>query len=63
MRLKASGATSYNYFNVSTGAFQSTIIWNAVELLLAVNEGSVVASMDAPLPGDVKDGALGAEAA
>ena len=30
MRLKASGATSYNYFNVSTGAFQSTIIWNAV---------------------------------
>ena len=30
MRLKASGATSYNYFNVLTGAFQSTIIWNAV---------------------------------
>ncbi len=30
MRLKASGATSYNYYNVSTGAFQSTIIWNAV---------------------------------
>ena len=32
MRLKASGATSYNYYNVSTGAFQSTIIWNAVNL-------------------------------
>ena len=30
MRLKASGATSYNYFNVLTGALQSTIIWNAV---------------------------------
>ena len=30
MRLKASGATSYNYFDVSTGALQSTIIWNAV---------------------------------
>ena len=39
------------------------ILAESVELLLAVKEGLVVASMHAPLLGDVKDGALGAEAA
>lgn len=36
MRLKLSGATSYSYFNASTNAFQSTVVWNSI----AISPGS-----------------------
>ena len=41
---------------------RALILAGSVELLLAVNEGSVVASTHAPFLGDDKNGALGAEA-